>query len=150
MEKKSKFQPDKLHFLSFHLLKGVVEGAFDFDPSKSEVYQYDLDYSAEIATESAEVKSNFSVTVKTDSKGNNPLEAEACFSFAFLFKVENLNELISEVAPNQFEVDFPLANAIASISYSTARGILLTRLQGTALREFILPIIDPNILLKGK
>jgi len=40
-----------------------------------------------------------------------------------------------------------LANAIASISYSTARGIIVSRFQGTALCDFILPVISPNDLL---
>jgi hypothetical protein len=41
-----------------------------------------------------------------------------------------------------------LGNALASITYSTSRGILMTRFQGTALSDFILPVINPNNLLE--
>ncbi|MNY64312.1 hypothetical protein D3C86_2014030 [compost metagenome] len=41
-----------------------------------------------------------------------------------------------------------LGNALASITYSTSRGILMTRFQGTVLSDFILPVIDPNSLLE--
>jgi hypothetical protein len=58
-------------------------------------------------------------------------------------------ELAIETKPKHLEIHSGLANAIASISYSTARGIILSRFQGTALREFILPVIDPNSLLKN-
>ncbi|GAO27720.1 hypothetical protein JCM15548_14569 [Geofilum rubicundum JCM 15548] len=40
-----------------------------------------------------------------------------------------------------------LGNALSSVTYSTSRGILLTKMQGTALQNFVLPIINPNKLL---
>jgi hypothetical protein len=40
-----------------------------------------------------------------------------------------------------------LGNALASITYSTTRGILMTGFQGTALCNFILPVKDPDELL---
>jgi hypothetical protein len=46
-------------------------------------------------------------------------------------------------------LDPDLGNALSAITYSTARGILLTRLQGTAFQDFILPIINPNNLLNN-
>jgi hypothetical protein len=41
-----------------------------------------------------------------------------------------------------------LANSIAAISYSTSRGVLLMQIKGSALEKLILPIINPNELLK--
>lgn len=69
----------------------------------------------------------------------------------YLIKVDNLEEL-APLNKNQAAVELhsTLANAVASISYSTSRGILLTRLQGTALQKFILPVIDPMSLLKAE
>ena len=48
----------------------------------------------------------------------------------------------------EITIDANLGNALASISYATSRGILMTRFQGTALEDFILPVIDPNDLLE--
>ena len=49
---------------------------------------------------------------------------------------------------DSIELDPGLGNALSSITYSTARGVLLTRLQGTALQNFVLPVINPNKLLQ--
>jgi hypothetical protein len=63
----------------------------------------------------------------------------------------NLSDLVKIIdKTEQLEVNNGLANALASMTYSTSRGVLLTRLQRTALEAFILPVIDPNELLNGK
>ena len=63
---------------------------------------------------------------------------------------ENLEELASSKKNKRLHLNPALTNAISSVTYSTSRGILLTRLQGTALQNFVLPIINPNNLLVNK
>jgi hypothetical protein len=68
----------------------------------------------------------------------------------FIYHVENLNDLAKPDDKNLIELHPGLAKALSSVTYSTSRGILLTRLQGTALQNFVLPIINPNTLLHKK
>ncbi len=70
------------------------------------------------------------------------------FHFVYVFHVENLQELAIPDENKGISLNGGLGNALASITYSTSRGILLTRLKGTGLENFILPVIDPNSLLK--
>ena len=94
------------------------------------------------------IRSDFKVKIETESK--NEKEATGEFKFVFLFEVENLDDLAfeDEKDSSNLIIDSGLSNAIASISYSTSRGILMTRFNGTALENFILPVIDPNELVK--
>lgn len=86
------------------------------------------------------------VSLKTDSKRTDVKEATGSFHLVFIFKVENLDELIQQTK-STIKLDPDFGNALAAITYSTSRGILLTRLQGTAFQNFILPVINPNKLL---
>jgi hypothetical protein len=68
----------------------------------------------------------------------------------FIYRIENLEELASPEKNKRLHLNPALTNALSSVTYSTSRGILLTRLQGTALQHFVLPIINPNNLLVNK
>ena len=72
------------------------------------------------------------------------------FHLVFVYRVENLEELAKPDKNNLLDLYPALGNALSSITYSTSRGILLSRLQGTALQNFVLPIINPNKLLHNK
>ena len=65
--------------------------------------------------------------------------------------MDNIEEQKTKEKDEIITVHPALGNALASITYSTSRGILMTRFQGTVLSDFILPVINPNDLLeKGK
>lgn len=147
-DKTQLFNPDKLSIIDFKLVKGQVDTPEDFSIEK--VSGHHLENSLEIGfnLEDKLVKTDFKVDIKTDSKEDtNKKEAEGKFHFVFIFKVENLIDLAIPDSKGMIEVNPVLANALSSITYSTSRGILLTRLQGTAFQNFILPIINPNNLL---
>ena len=69
------------------------------------------------------------------------------FGLEFHFHVENLEAFIEE-RNGKKKVSSVLGNTLISIAYSTARGIVIERTQGTFLNGIILPIIDPKELLK--
>ena len=93
------------------------------------------------------IKADFSVEIKTESKGENAKEVSGIFHLVFTYRLENLEELAKSDKNNLIELHPALSNALSSKTYSTSRGILLTRLQGTALQNFVLPVINPNKLL---
>lgn len=70
------------------------------------------------------------------------------FELDFIFAIGNLNELL--VDTNQSEPQLPpqLVLLLTSVAYSTARGILWTRLAGTPLEGITLPLINPAQLLQ--
>jgi len=70
------------------------------------------------------------------------------FGLDFHFHIENIEEFIEESEGNK-KISDNLGTTLISIAYSTARGIVLERTQGTFLNGTILPVIDPKELLKN-
>jgi hypothetical protein len=144
------FDLEKLSILDFKFVKGQVEMPEDFDVEKIDGHH--LENGLLLATDIVKnlIKADFTIEIKTDSNGQNLEEARGSFHLVFIYRIENLDELANWGNFNVLELNPTLGHALASITYSTARGILLTRLQGTAFAGFILPIINPAILLSRK
>lgn len=145
---KPKFDPEKLYIVEIKLVSGQIETPDDFVMEL--VQNYDIENTLEISfsLEQKLVKVDFSIRLETNSKGDNKAESIGRYHFVFIYRVDNIEELTSIESDGLVGVDANLASAISAVSYSTARGILLSRMQGTAFQQFILPIINPTKLLK--
>ncbi|WP_298350399.1 hypothetical protein [Runella sp.] len=143
---KKPFDPEKLSMIEFKLIKGQIDTPEEFDIEKIEGHQVENSLKLGFNLEDKLIKADFTADVKTDSKGENEEEARGIFHLVFIYRVENL-EMLATPDNNTLNVEPALLNALSGITYSTARGIMLTRLQGTAFKDFILPIINPNKLL---
>jgi hypothetical protein len=150
MQDKSTFDPEKITLIDFKMIKGQVDTPENFDINKVVGHQLDNSLQLGFNLEDKMAKADFTVSVKTDSKGENESEANGNFHLIFIYRIENLEELAIPEKNKRLNLNPGLANALSSVTYSTARGILLTRLQGTALQNFVLPIINPNNLLHNK
>ncbi len=150
MQDKNVFGPEKIALIDFKMIKGQVNTPENFDINK--VVGYHLDNSLQLSfnLDDKLAKADFTVNVKTDSKGENESEATGNFHLIFIYRIENLEELTILKKNKRLNLNPGLANALSSVTYSTSRGILITRLQGTALQNFVLPIINPNKLLHNK
>jgi hypothetical protein len=143
----NKFNPEKLTILEYKILKGQIDAPEDFTIENVEGHDIENSFDLGFDLENKLVRTELDVKITTKSKVSVSTEAKGHFTLVFIFEVDNLNELAVLNADNLIDLDPNLANALASVTYSTARGILLTRLQGTALQNFILPIVSPNKLL---
>lgn len=144
------FNPEKLSIIEFKFIKGQVDTPEDFIIDKIDGHQLENTLQLAINLDEKLIKADFTVEIKTESKGENKKEAIGSFHLVFIYRVENLEELAKPDKNNLIELHSALGNALSSITYSTSRGILLTRLQGTALQNFVLPVINPNKLLHKK
>lgn len=140
--------PEKIHLREFKILQGQVNSPLEFKPNHILGYKSDVGFEMAFNLKTRMIKGDIQIKVCTDSGGKNKEESDGFFQIVFFFEIEEMEQLVKEVSSKNVEIHPGLANAISSISYSTSRGILLTRFQGTALRDFILPVINPNSLLK--
>jgi hypothetical protein len=144
----AKVIPNKIHLVGFRIIHAEMKSPFEFDIHQIGSFENDVKFDMFFNLEDAMVKADFNVTIKTLSKENtNCDEATAEFSFVYIFHVENFSDLAKVMADNSLDIHVGLSTALASIVYSTSRGVLMTRFQGTALADFILPIIDPQKLI---
>lgn len=148
MATKGKLDPSKIQIVDFHLIKGLIDSPFDFNLEKVEGHSFQVNFEMTFNLEDKLVKADFQVEIKTTS-GGEQVEAQGSFHFVYIYEVGNLEELaLKTKKKDQLDVSSDLGNALSSITYSTSRGILMTRFQGTALRNFVLPVVNPNDLLK--
>ena len=93
------------------------------------------------------------IYLSIQAQGQNQESEELPMHFdaelSFLFQVENLSE-ISEANTNENKLISHLEATLAGIAYSTARGLLMNKVQGTRFTGFILPVISPYRVLKGE
>ena len=141
-------QPEKIEIVDFKIIKGQINSPFDFEKEKVAGHTFNVDFELGFNLEDKLVKADFSVHVETKSNEDSIEEAVGNFSFVSVFYVDNIEELTTLEKDETITIHPALGNALASITYSTSRGILMTRFQGTVLSDFILPVINPNDLLE--
>lgn len=143
------FDPEKITLIDFKMIKAQIDAPEDFQINLIEGFELDNSFNLSFNLKEKLAKADFRVNVKTLIPSKTSL-ATGLFHLIFIYKVENLDELTIEDNENKIIIHSSLESALASVSYSTARGILLTRLQGTAFQSFVLPIINPNKLMHLK
>ena len=148
MSDKSKYNPEKLSIVDFKCLKGQVDAPEDFILEKISSYNVENSLALAVNMTDKRIKVDFTITIISVSNGANKHEASGSFHLIFIYHLENLDEMAEPADGNIIRLDPVLTTNLASVSYSTSRGILLTRLQGTALQNFILPVINPVSLLQ--
>ena len=135
--------------LDFKMLKGQVDVPKEFETANVDGHHLDISLQLGFNLDEQLVKADFTIEIKTESKGQTTKEASGYFHLVFIYLVQNLNDAAKPDGKNLIELHHGLANALSSVTYSTSRGILLTRLQGSALQNLVLPIINPNKLLQN-
>ena len=140
--------PEKINIINTQIVKCNIDSPFDFSMENIEGHTFNLDFELAFNLDDSMVKTDFVLNISTKSKVEVETEAVGEFHFVYVFHVENLNELAVPDENKAISLNGSLGNALASITYSTSRGILLSRLKGTGLENFVLPVIDPNSLLK--
>ena len=140
--------PEKINIINTQIVKCNIDSPFDFSMENIEGHTFNLDFELAFNLDDSMVKTDFVLSISTKSKVEVETEAVGEFHFVYVFHVDNLNELAVPDENKAISLNGSLGNALASITYSTSRGILLSRLKGTGLENFVLPVIDPNSLLK--
>ncbi len=143
---KGTIQPDKIHIMDFKILHGQIESSESIVVDKIKEYEFKVGFKTGFNYSKLLVKADYIINVEAISAGKSKNRASASFHFVFVFKIDNLNDFLEE-DKTSIIVSVLIGTTLASISHSTVRGILLTRFQGTALQHFILPVIDPKLLI---
>ena len=141
-------QPEKIEILDFKIILEQVNCPIDFEIEKVEGHSFNVDFELGFNLDDKLIKADFSVNIETKSKETVIKEANGVFRFLYVFYIDNIEELTTVENDQTIALHPSLGNALASITYSTSRGVLMARLQGTAFSDFILPIINPNNLVE--
>lgn len=147
LQHESKVVASMIHLIEFKFVKGLINADELFKPEEIKGYKHSSRIELMSNVDLQLIKLDCFIQLTSDSGGGNSEEATGNFHFIFIFKVDNFEELSKKIDLSTVDINPELASTLTSISYSTSRGILLTRLQGTPFQKYILPIINPNSLL---
>jgi hypothetical protein len=143
------FKPEKLSIIAFHITKGEIDVPFEFEQSQIIDFSTDMVFDLSFDYDNKLLRADIEFDIITECKENYDLTAKANFHFVYVYELENYDELI-ETENNKIQsINDSLMPAVAAISFSTSRGILMTRMQGTAMKAYMLPIVDPRNLIKS-
>lgn len=147
----SPFNPSKLHLEHVQIEQAAIKSPFVLNPLPISEFASEYQFFLGLDTMQKRIKVDFKTRVSPIFASNEVPSSDsfADFYLSFIFRLENFEALIVFDAATKSisSLDDHLATALFSIAYSTARGILLTRFQGTLFQHFILPVMDTRELL---
>jgi hypothetical protein len=153
----NRIAPDKIHITSIKIFKSNLNVTPEYleDPVTPEEIKVGYSQESGFYPEENRIRIRLEVQLIALGKEKNELGLNGEYSIEFHFIVENLKEFVikpenDEKSKKDFEsplLSGVLGGTIMSIAYSTARGIILERTQGTFFDGVILPVINPNDLL---
>jgi hypothetical protein len=145
---KAVFHPESIHLVKVNAGAIDIYSPFDFDESLLQSHAFDAGVVLHFDVADGLCILNYDLQLATLSSEEQGEEATCKLQFILLYTVENLEHYISESKDGQLDPDDVLAEALAEMAHSTLRGLLFPLIQHTALKYFILPVVEANRLLK--
>jgi hypothetical protein len=138
-------KPELMHLLNVDILKARINS--DYESLKEENTEFQYRMSLLYGFNNAEKMVRCEVEINVEKKSEEGrIIAESSFTISFVFQIDNFDELV-ENKEGGIVFNYAMAASLAGIVFSTTRGILLTRFQGTMFKDFILPVIDPKKMI---
>lgn len=137
------FDIDKVRIDDILITNASIENRDNLSELEKGHHQFDLTYGFDPALNVEQKKARFvfNCEIRVFDNNRNWLGVSGKFAIAFFFSVENLDGLVSNRGENT-EIDTDLMISLANITYSTSRGIIFTRCQGTIIKKIIFPVIS--------
>ncbi len=139
----TKFQAEKLQIVSFKTIEESTSIPETFEESLIAEFHTSNNIQVAFNFEENLIRSQFDIEISTVS--TNVKEARTTLKFVFIFHCDNFKDLTKKGNNGEINIDAHLGIAITTITHSTARGILLTKLSDTVFADFILPVVKPKL-----
>lgn len=144
-----KIDPNKILITSIKTLKGNINSTNE--ESEMIVKQYQIECTSETTVNIDEklIRVLFKVDIFVIDEKDKKTGTDASYTNEFIFQIDNLEELTKLLDNDIVEIDVELSKTLLSLSFSTSRGMIFNRTQGTILNGIILPVVNPNDLLNS-
>lgn len=150
MNPERKVDPEKIHLLNIKTISGNIDGATDADINAVAGHQFNFELRTGLNPDDNIIGLQLTVSIEARDRSDKPLNVKGSYTHEIVFKVENLIDFLDKVVIEdkpKYNIDGGLGSTLVSIAYSTIRGIIFTRTQGTSLGAVILPVVDPRKLM---
>lgn len=141
--------PEKIHLINIKTSKGNIDAAADIDVNAIAGHEFSFELGTGLNVEDNVIGMNLVVNIQAKDSADKLLPINGSYTHEIVFIVDNLKDFLEpdESGNNKYKIDGGLGSTIVSIAYSTIRGIIFTRTQGTSLGSVILPVINPKKLM---
>lgn len=147
----SKIIPEKIHVVSIKLLSSNLYTTDEFLKKNSDlINQVKINYAqnSSFDVESRKVRIILNIQLIAVDQEEKEIGLTGEYEIDFIIYIENFKEFLKQDANDNLVIDSLLGATMMGIIYSTARGIILERTQGTFFDGVILPVINPNALIE--
>jgi hypothetical protein len=144
-----KVDPAKITIINIKTLKGNIDAPTGADSSAIENYEFNFGLGTGFNMSQSLVGLTLTIEIDTFDKHGVPLNIRGAYTHEVQFKVEDLADFVDLNEEDSSAVmDNVLGGTLLAIVYSTVRGIIFSRTQGTSLNAVIMPVIDPMKMLE--
>lgn len=137
---------DKISILNIRTLRGNIDCPINADINEIKGHVFGFDLKTALRTEEKIVGLKLQVDITAVNEKNKKLPITGSYTHEMIFYIENLNDFIEKINKEQV-IDAAFGSTLVSIIYSTVRGIIYSRTQGTSLGIVILPVVAPLKLM---
>jgi len=144
-----KIIPEKIQIFGLRVLSGQINCPPDIALQNPQIEGCLTDINAEFKVNRKAKNILYIINVKLNAVGpeRKPLPIEAQFSIEIRFHVENFDDYVITSTDKNIVIKGVLAVSLAGIAYSTARGVIATRTEGTILKGVLIPVVDPKSII---
>lgn len=144
----SSIKPELIHLHSLKVYKTLVNASENYIDNPVEIKNISVQYAQNSAFnfEEKAIRIRLEILMLAVDGEDKEIGLNAEYGIEFHFVVENLDEFV-EVEGDKKSISGMLGGTLMGIAYSTARGIVFDRTQGTHFKGVILPVIDPKELV---
>lgn len=146
MKQDKKIDADKIHVLAIRTLAGSIDCPPEAEGNPVATHEFSFNLGTGLKTEENLVGLKLIVNIEARDKKDKVLPIKGSYTHEIVFRIDNLGDFIEKEGEEE-RIDAGLGSTLVSIIYSTVRGIIYSRTQGTSLGVVILPVIAPLKLM---
>lgn len=145
----STIQPELITILSVRIFKSNISTTDEYmnNPIKHVGVEIKVGQNTAFNVEKKNIRVRMNIELEARKNESEPIGLSGNYVLEFHIHVDNLEQFITEKEDKKL-IDSQLGGTLSGIVYSTARGIIYERTATTAFGGVILPVIDPNLLVK--
>tara|TARA_R110002050_G_scaffold214727_1_gene350881 strand:+ start:2093 stop:2539 length:447 start_codon:yes stop_codon:yes gene_type:complete len=147
----STIHPELISVIHIKVFKAIIdtsEGYLNI-PEKPEGIDVNLGQNTALNIQKKNIRLRLNIVLQAKKSEGDNLGLRGEFGIEFHIHVDDLERFLVDKDGEKL-IDSKLGATIIGIIYSTARGIVYERTRGTLMEGFLLPVINPNILLGNK
>jgi len=145
----AEFNTDIIKFSSIAIRNATVDNNTDLHKIDKSSYNHDIkfDFTPAISTKEERVRINFSAEIETFKileDGREKIDINSKFEIEYYYKIDDFEKYVFR---DENKIDSQLLVVLSSLAYSTSRGIIFAKCQGTILSDMVIPVVSNNKLV---